>query len=160
VDDSILTFGLPVDVVNIEQRHGKQFRIIYFMKIDGQWSLALACPTCGAEPQEPCELSTGGPRNAPHHDRLRTAADGVNASLDMACLECNWLAAECERLEGVLAPALRALRAGIATSPEQEYTGLRSAVDEAQLDSKVSQLKLAKHRQSHEGIGAASGCAD
>jgi hypothetical protein len=30
---------------------------------------AVRCPTCGAEPREKCELSTGQPRNEPHRDR-------------------------------------------------------------------------------------------
>ncbi len=32
-------------------------------------ALAVRCPTCGAAPDEKCELSTGQPRTDPHRDR-------------------------------------------------------------------------------------------
>jgi hypothetical protein len=37
--------------------------------------LAVRCPTCGAAPEEKCELATGQPRTEPHRDRRLTAAD-------------------------------------------------------------------------------------
>ena len=36
---------------------------------------AVPCPTCGAQPGEKCELSTGLPRLNPHRDRRLTAED-------------------------------------------------------------------------------------
>jgi hypothetical protein len=36
--------------------------------------LSNRCPTCGAKPNEPCELATGQPRHEPHIDR-RLAVD-------------------------------------------------------------------------------------
>ena len=30
--------------------------------------LAVRCPTCGAAPEEKCQLSTGQPRTDPHRD--------------------------------------------------------------------------------------------
>jgi hypothetical protein len=37
--------------------------------------LAVGCPTCGAEPGEKCEFSTGLPRTEPHRDRRLTASE-------------------------------------------------------------------------------------
>jgi hypothetical protein len=37
--------------------------------------LAIRCPTCGVEPGEKCELSTGQPRTHPHRDRRLEAAE-------------------------------------------------------------------------------------
>jgi hypothetical protein len=37
--------------------------------------LAVRCPTCGAAPEEKCELSTGQPRTEPHRDRGLIAGD-------------------------------------------------------------------------------------
>ena len=36
---------------------------------------AVPCPTCGAEPGQKCELSSGQPRTEPHRDRRLTAED-------------------------------------------------------------------------------------
>jgi hypothetical protein len=38
-------------------------------------SLRVPCPTCGATPEQECELNSGQPRNAPHRDRRLDAAD-------------------------------------------------------------------------------------
>jgi hypothetical protein len=38
-------------------------------------SLNFDCPTCGAAPQEKCELNTGAPRFAPHVERWNIAKD-------------------------------------------------------------------------------------
>lgn len=37
--------------------------------------LAVRCPTCGAPPRVPCELSTGVLRKTPHRDRRLVAKD-------------------------------------------------------------------------------------
>ena len=39
----------------------------------------VRCPTCGAEPGEKCELSTGQPRSEPHRDRRLIAEDLIVA---------------------------------------------------------------------------------
>jgi hypothetical protein len=36
---------------------------------------AVRCPTCGAEPGEKCQLTTGRPRTQPHRDRRLIAED-------------------------------------------------------------------------------------
>jgi len=38
-------------------------------------SLNFDCPTCGAGPQEVCELNSGTPRFAPHVERWEIAKD-------------------------------------------------------------------------------------
>ena len=38
-------------------------------------SLRVPCPTCGAGPEQECELNSGQPRTAPHRDRRLDAAD-------------------------------------------------------------------------------------
>jgi hypothetical protein len=40
-----------------------------------QAALAVRCPTCGAKPGNPCELSTGEPRTAPHRERRLEASE-------------------------------------------------------------------------------------
>jgi hypothetical protein len=40
--------------------------------------LAVRCPTCGAAPQERCELTSGQSRTEPHRDRRLTAADDLD----------------------------------------------------------------------------------
>jgi hypothetical protein len=39
--------------------------------------LSVPCPTCGAVINEPCELTTGYPRNEPHRNRKFSAADAL-----------------------------------------------------------------------------------
>ena len=39
--------------------------------------LSVACPTCGVAINEPCELTTGYPRNEPHRNRKFSAADAL-----------------------------------------------------------------------------------
>jgi len=43
--------------------------------------LAVRCPTCGATPQERCELTGGQSRTEPHRDRRLTAADDLGKHL-------------------------------------------------------------------------------
>jgi hypothetical protein len=38
---------------------------------------SVACPTCGAAPEEACELHTGALRTEPHRDRKLSAAEAV-----------------------------------------------------------------------------------
>ena len=38
---------------------------------------SVRCPTCGAAVGQPCELNTGGQRNAPHIDRKFEAAEAL-----------------------------------------------------------------------------------
>jgi len=40
--------------------------------------LAVRCPTCGAAPQERCELTSGQSRTEPHRDRRLMAADDLD----------------------------------------------------------------------------------
>jgi hypothetical protein len=40
--------------------------------------LSIPCPTCGAAIEEPCELTTGYPRNEPHRNRKLVAADPLH----------------------------------------------------------------------------------
>jgi hypothetical protein len=42
---------------------------------NGDYSLNFACPTCGADPQEKCELNSGTPRFASHVERWDIAKD-------------------------------------------------------------------------------------
>jgi hypothetical protein len=42
---------------------------------------AVRCPTCGAQPQQKCELATGQPRANPHPDRRLEAADAISVDL-------------------------------------------------------------------------------
>jgi len=44
-----------------------------------QQALAVQCPTCGAKPEEKCELASGQPRTDPHRDRRLIAADREDA---------------------------------------------------------------------------------
>jgi len=37
--------------------------------------LEVQCPTCGAKPEEKCELASGQPRTDPHRDRRLIAKD-------------------------------------------------------------------------------------
>jgi hypothetical protein len=39
--------------------------------------LSVPCPTCGAAPEEACELHTGALRTEPHRDRKLSAAEAV-----------------------------------------------------------------------------------
>ena len=43
--------------------------------------LAVSCPTCGAAPQQKCELHSGQPRISPHRYRRLDAADKQKAKL-------------------------------------------------------------------------------
>jgi hypothetical protein len=45
------------------------------MKAKKDLALTVRCPTCGAKPGEPCELSTGQPRTAPHRERRLEASE-------------------------------------------------------------------------------------
>jgi len=38
-------------------------------------SLTVHCPTCGAAPEQKCELNSGQPRTTAHRDRRWNAAD-------------------------------------------------------------------------------------
>jgi hypothetical protein len=62
-------------VSNIELRRTATFVNNYGVKTSEQASLKVMCPVCGAAPGIPCELSSGGPRNAPHRDRVWMARD-------------------------------------------------------------------------------------
>jgi hypothetical protein len=42
-------------------------------------ALTVQCPTCGAAPDEKCELTSGQPRTDPHRERLLVANDRSNA---------------------------------------------------------------------------------
>jgi hypothetical protein len=42
---------------------------------NGDYSLNFACPTCGANPQEKCELNSGIPRFVSHVERWDVAKD-------------------------------------------------------------------------------------
>jgi len=44
-------------------------------ELSPQQALAVQCPTCGAKPEEKCELSSGQPRTDPHRDRRLIAKD-------------------------------------------------------------------------------------
>ena len=39
--------------------------------------VSVPCPTCGAAPEEACELHTGALRTEPHRDRKLSAAEVV-----------------------------------------------------------------------------------
>jgi len=43
------------------------------MKAEKEQALRVRCTTCGAKPQEKCELNTGLPRSAPHAARVLAA---------------------------------------------------------------------------------------
>ena len=43
-------------------------------------SLKFACPICGAQPQEKCELNSGGPRFESHRERRDVARDHAEMS--------------------------------------------------------------------------------
>ncbi|MFZ0807379.1 MAG: hypothetical protein WAN03_14380, partial [Candidatus Sulfotelmatobacter sp.] len=45
------------------------------MKVKPKQALAVRCSTCGAQPGEKCELSTGLPRTEPHRDRRLAASE-------------------------------------------------------------------------------------
>jgi hypothetical protein len=42
---------------------------------NGDYSLNFACPTCGANPHEKCELNSGTPRFVSHVERWDIAKD-------------------------------------------------------------------------------------
>jgi len=44
-------------------------------EIPAEQILAIACPICGAQPKEPCELSTRALRHNPHRERVLVAKD-------------------------------------------------------------------------------------
>ena len=44
-------------------------------KLTSKQMLAIACPTCDAQPGQKCELGTGEPRHTPHRDRRLVAGD-------------------------------------------------------------------------------------
>lgn len=45
------------------------------MKTKEKEVIAVPCPTCGANAEEKCELSTGLPRIESHRDRCLTASE-------------------------------------------------------------------------------------
>jgi len=65
----------PRAVVTIEHLVGGQTVHYAAMKTKREAALAVRCPTCGAEPGEKCELSTGLPRTEPHRDRHLAATE-------------------------------------------------------------------------------------
>jgi hypothetical protein len=75
----------------------------------------------------------------------------------MSCLDCTRLIAECKRVEGVRATALRNLQTRIATSPKHAYTKLKAKVFQAELELDVARLKLAQHERSHNEIAVGAG---
>jgi uncharacterized CHY-type Zn-finger protein len=67
---------------NIEQHYPRERSIIGTVKVK-ELSLkqiqSVACPTCAAAIQEPCELHSGGLRFEPHRDRKLSAAEALAA---------------------------------------------------------------------------------
>jgi hypothetical protein len=47
-------------------------------------ALVVRCPTCGAAPEEKCELSTGQPRTNPHRDRRLIAKEYAESAQNLA----------------------------------------------------------------------------
>jgi hypothetical protein len=57
-----------------ETRH---YLVMQIRELTKDQLLSVACPTCGAAIEEPCELTTGYPRNEPHRNRKFSAADAL-----------------------------------------------------------------------------------
>ena len=68
----------------------------------------------------------------------------------MACPECDRLQAEYERLEKAWEAALESLAANTPTTPLNEYSRLRIAVDEARIAADIAKLDFEHHRRTHD----------
>jgi hypothetical protein len=67
----------------------------------------------------------------------------------MDCPECYRLGAECERRSREYTVAIQRHNAGAGTSAREEYSKLRTALEDARLDRDIAQREFEKHRRIH-----------